>query len=361
MKKTLLLSAFAVFATVASAQTIIGLSTPEDVAAAGIVKEKATIPGGTILLDNEAGTFGLAYEDSWGSTGAGKTYKTVKVGDSDEILLSDYQGAVGNTNPTFVSYEDGKMSAGAVFQIEAKMDGWMTVFTNINPNKQYLVFENKTGALPYSLGVAGTDYAIGYSLPVQTSGEDEGYIDFNAPDASKYFIAATKQKTNEAGEKLWQNKVTGEIVASDTNPTVKDDPDKQFAGVMEDIPGQNKPQFPYLIAGFEKAPGEGTGFMTFNVLAGNTYYYSALGSKCAGIGFVFTDSETEPTVTYCAQGDLPEVTFIPGKEPVIGESGVESIAAAIDENAPIYNAQGVRVNADAKGLLIQNGKKFIRK
>ncbi|MDE5880089.1 MAG: hypothetical protein K2H60_00020 [Muribaculaceae bacterium] len=346
MKKTLLLSAFAVFATVASAQTIIGLSTPDDVAAAGIVKEKATIPGGTILVDNEAGTFGLAYEDSWGSTGAGKTYKTVKVGDSDDIYLPDYQGAVGNSNPTFVSYEEGVMSAGAVFQIDAKMDGWMTVFTNINPNKQYLVFENKTGALPYTLGVAGADYKINYSLPVQTSGDDEGYIDFNAPDAGKYFIAATKQAVNEAGVKLWED-ADGNIVAQDTKP----DGGK---AVMEEIPGQNKPQFPWIIAGFDKAPGEGTGFMTFNVLAGNTYYFSALGSKCAGIGFVFTDSLDEPAVTYCAQDDLPEVVFATA-------TAVESIAAAIDENAPIYNAQGIRVNADAKGLLIQNGKKFIRK
>ena len=345
MKKTLLLSAFAMFATVASAQTIIGLTTAEDMAAAGLEGTKADHPAMT-LLDNEAGTFGLAYADSWGLTNVGKTYKTVKVGDSEEIYLGDYKAAVGNTNPAFQSYEAGVMSAGAVFQIDAKMDGWMTVFTNINPNKQYLVFENKTGALPYTLGVAGADYKINYSLPVQTSGDDEGYIDFSAPDASKYFIMATKQAENEQGVKLWYD-ADGNIVAADVKP----EGGKPY---NVEIPGQNKPQFPYLVAGFDKAPGEGTGFMTFNVLAGNTYYFSALGSKCGGVGFVFTDSLDEPTVTYCAQDDLPEVVF--------GTSAaVESIAAAIDENAPIYNAQGVRVNADAKGLLIQNGKKFIRK
>ena len=354
MKKTLLLSAFAVFATVASAQTIIGLTTAEDMAAAGLESAKADHPAMT-LLDNEAGTFGLAYADSWGLTNVGKTYKTVKVGDSEEINLGDYKAAVGNTNPSFQSYEAGVMSAGAVFQIDAKKDGWMTVFTNINPNKQYLVMENKTGALPYTLGVAGADYKINYTLPVQTSGDDEGYIDFNAPDASKYFVMATKQAVNEAGVPLWENKNDPtDIVASETNPTVKDDDTKQYKAYMENVPGQNKPQFPYLVAGLEKAPGEGTGFMTFNVLAGNTYYYSALGSKCAGVGFVFTDSLEEPAVTFCAQEDLPEIVF--------GTSAaVESIAAALDENAPIYNAQGVRVNADAKGLLIQNGKKFIRK
>lgn len=45
---------------------------------------------------------------------------------------------------------------------------------------------------------------------------------------------------------------------------------------------------------------------------------------------------------------------------VDGGNGIEAVFT-LDTDAPIYNAQGVRVNADAKGLLIQNGKKFIRK
>ena len=346
MKKTLLLSAFAVLATVASAQTIIGLTTTEDLTAAGFSADSKLDLPATTLLDNEAGTFGLAYADSWGMTNVGKTYKTVKVGDSEEIKLSDFKAAVGNTNPTFTSYEEGVMSAGAVFQIDAKKDGWMTVFTNINPNKQYLVFENKTGALPYTLGVAGADYVINYALPVQTSGDDEGYIDFNAPDASKYFIMATRQAVDANGVKLWKD-AEGNTVAQDTKPD-------GGSAIMEDIPGQNKPQFPYLVAGLDKAPSEGTGFMTFNVLAGNSYYFSALGSKCGGVGFVFTDSEAEPVVTFCATDELPEVVFGTG-------AAVESISAASDENAPVYNLFGQKVGKDAKGILIQNGKKFIRK
>ena len=36
-------------------------------------------------------------------------------------------------------------------------------------------------------------------------------------------------------------------------------------------------------------------------------------------------------------------------------------AEAINENAPIYNLAGQRVNKNAKGILIQNGKKFVNK
>ena len=369
MKKSLLLASFAMLATVASAQTVIGLVTKEDAEAAGLAKEKATIAGGTVLVENEAGTFALAYEDSWGSTSAGKTYKNVKVGDSDVIALNEYSGAVGNTNPTFVSYQEGVMSAGAVFQIEAKKDGYMTVFTNINPNKQYLVFEGKTGALAYTLGVAGTDYKIHYATPAYTEGDEMGLIDFNAPDAAKYFIAAQKQTVNEAGEPLWKDK-DGNIVAGE-RPVWTDDNGKEQKGaaVMEDIePRQDKPQFPYLIAGMEKTPGEGTGFLTFSVIADNIYYFSALGSKCAGAGFVYT--EENPTITYMAYettdketgevtGSYPEVVF-PAIELGGTPEAVEGIEAAAAD-APIYNMMGVRVNADAKGILIQNGKKFIRK
>ena len=42
-------------------------------------------------------------------------------------------------------------------------------------------------------------------------------------------------------------------------------------------------------------------------------------------------------------------------------SGInESKADKLDANAPVYNLAGQRVNANAKGILIQNGKKFIK-
>lgn len=42
-------------------------------------------------------------------------------------------------------------------------------------------------------------------------------------------------------------------------------------------------------------------------------------------------------------------------------SGINEIKAdKFDVNAPVYNLAGQRVNANAKGILIQNGKKFIK-
>ena len=38
-----------------------------------------------------------------------------------------------------------------------------------------------------------------------------------------------------------------------------------------------------------------------------------------------------------------------------------SVKNEFNANAPIYNLAGVRVNKDYKGIVIQNGKKFVQK
>lgn len=77
------------------------------------------------------------------------------------------------------------------------------------------------------------------------------------------------------------------------------------------------------------------GYMTFPVEAGKTYYVFNPKSQVGLYGFEFT----------------------------AGESGIADIIAdeTLDENAPIYNVYGQRVNKDYKGILIQNGKKFLNR
>ena len=344
MKKSLLLLAAAAFAGMANAQGIVGMATSEELEAAGLGKEKVTLPA-TTILENEAGSFGLAYEDSWGSTTTYKTYRNVTV-NGEAVTLGS--GAVGNANPTFVSFEAGVMSAGAVFKMTANKDGYMTVFTKINPNKQYLVFEGTTGAIIYSLGWSNGEQKIYYAMP----DDGEGYINFEAPDASKYLIPATKQAVDANGVKLWKD-AEGNTVAQDTKP-------EGGSAIMEDIPGQTKPAMPWNVAGFEKAPGESTGFLSFPVYEGADYYFSALGSKAACGGFVYT--EEAPSIVFEEVKDEEGNVTAPRVEfPEILASGVEAVSVNNNADAPIYNMMGVRVNADAKGILIQNGKKFIRK
>lgn len=367
MKKSLLFLSLVAMAGVASAQVV--EATKESLEAAGIVG--ADVEGGVVFAENpEVGTLAVAFKDSWKSTSTYKGYRNVKVGDYEVTLGS---GAVGSANPTFISYEDGAPSAGAVFKITVKKNGFVTVFTKINPNKQYVACEDlgKDGGVAYTLGMTNGTDKIHYALPAQKEGEFTGFIDFESPEASKYFVVATKQSRNEAGVLLWQRNDTQEIVAADKKPEVEEGGTYKWNPLMEEVPGQNKPQFPYLVSNavcgtdWAKAPGEGTGFITFSVVAEEEYptdyYVSALGSKAAVGTFVFT--ETNPTVTFQAYADEdgtehPEVVF-PAMN--IGDAAVDAVEAVDNANAPVYNLMGVRVNADAKGILIKNGKKFIRK
>ena len=50
---------------------------------------------------------------------------------------------------------------------------------------------------------------------------------------------------------------------------------------------------------------------------------------------------------------------LPKFDPTI--TGINSVLRPADENAPIYNVAGAAANANTKGILIKNGKKFINK
>ena len=76
------------------------------------------------------------------------------------------------------------------------------------------------------------------------------------------------------------------------------------------------------------------GIVTFNVAAGGTYYVLAAGTKMGFYGF---------------------------KYKVGTSTGISSVnAAAAKKNGKTYNMAGQEVSSSAKGLIIKNGKKFVK-
>lgn len=77
-------------------------------------------------------------------------------------------------------------------------------------------------------------------------------------------------------------------------------------------------------------------YLTFNAVADETYYVFNKNTQVGFGGFEFTPA---------------------------GDSAIENIIAneGVDADAPIYNVLGQRVTKEYKGILIQNGKKFINK
>ena len=74
--------------------------------------------------------------------------------------------------------------------------------------------------------------------------------------------------------------------------------------------------------------------LEYDLKAGNTYFFWVSGSKIMLCGLTFTAGAT-------------------------GINGI-TVDGADNANAPVYNLAGQRVSKDAKGILIQNGKKFIK-
>lgn len=76
-------------------------------------------------------------------------------------------------------------------------------------------------------------------------------------------------------------------------------------------------------------------YLNFNATANETYYIFCKSTQIGFGGFEFTSST----------------------------AGINDITVnkQLDKNAPVYNLAGQRVSINAKGILIQNGKKFINK
>ena len=76
------------------------------------------------------------------------------------------------------------------------------------------------------------------------------------------------------------------------------------------------------------------GIVTFNVAAGGTYYVLAAGTKMGFYGFKYT----------------------------IGTStGIFSVnTVAAKKNGKTYNMAGQEVSSSAKGIVIKNGKKYVK-
>ena len=77
-----------------------------------------------------------------------------------------------------------------------------------------------------------------------------------------------------------------------------------------------------------------------------TYFVNACGSKITCNGFVFIPGATSiGNISFAGAGT--------------GINGI-TVDGADNANAPVFNLAGQRVSKDAKGILIQNGKKFIK-
>lgn len=316
MKKSLLFVALVAGAMSTNAQTEVCFS---DVEKAGLTGEAATMAAGTVVGESENVTMKLAYEDSYKSIGIDfQGYKGAIVNGTEVAFVT---GFTGSTNPSGQSLADGASApatAGCVVQFDVKKDGYLTVFGKMSSNKEYYVWEGDAVyampiaykfAMDWSAAGLAANPTIKYDLPA----DKDGYLDFAAADIDKYLN----------GTKLYW-------------------------------PEQ-------IILGAESAVKKnGVGAIVFPVYAeAGSYLVHAAGSKISTCGAVFTTEPVTQLVLTGANEDTGEALSLA----LIGEggTGISNITADENADAPAYNIAGQRVNANAKGLVIKNGKKYVNK
>ena len=222
--------------------------------------------------------------------------------DGNEIETKD--GVQGQDNPkdadggnSAVTFKEA--TGGAVIQIDAKKNGWVYIVAKLSTNKQYVVFEE--GA------------PIGYKIAMENTDErvKDGVLNLEIKGEGEY-----------------------------NNLTL----DKYPNGLMWVIRE-------YLGDAEAATAGNGLGVFYFPVAEGCKYYAHATGSKISWSGICFSETEAK-TVT--VEGDGISKTLVGAG------TGINSVKAAAIDGA-IYNLAGQKVNASYKGVVIQNGKKFLQK
>jgi hypothetical protein len=306
MKKSLLSLAAVVVALGANAQA------EEVFIDADALDLEAVALGGETIAESDNVVLSLPYADTYKTAalaGSSDPYNYIAV---NGIEYKAVTGLTGNTNPTNPTINEAA-SGGCVFQFDVKKDGYLVVFCKFTTNKNYYVWEGLYGESPsavaYTLGMNYNDEKIVFSMPADA----DGYIDVTAADIDRYVNTASG--TTQKVISIYTN---GEDTATSTN---------------------------------------GLGVLVFPVYADAEHYLvSAQGSKVSCDGGVFVTEE--PT-------QIALVGAETGVKDLIGtyNSGVSNISVdkVYDENAPVYNVMGQRVAKDTKGILIQNGRKFINK
>lgn len=171
-------------------------------------------------------------------------------------------------------------------------------------------------------GTNGSDNALLYK-----GADESSHVEFTPTVAGKVYVAAKYGKS----KKIWAAKVANSVIEAEELDMADMTP------YATNVWGQYITADGGLNAEQTVTDADVYAALAYDVEPGNTYFFWVSGSKIMLCGLAF------------------DVTGG-------GQTGInDAVAAKADVNAPVYNLAGQRVNANFKGIAIQNGKKFIAK
>ncbi len=306
MKKMLLSAALMMAAFAANAQVEIATV---DATALGLNKDAATpVAAGTVVAQTASVTATIKYDDNFKSVGM----KTGAVSvNGQQVSASEGDAIQGSTNGQAAAVNGTNYQpTGCIYEFTPSQDGYIYVIISASGNKCYAVYENEMDRVPYMFSMQNTNDVAG--APAMFS------YDLMTVDGATYYVDGLGYYVNPDFAITWPC----QIVMG---------PDASLATT-------------------------GNGVIKFQAYNGCTYQVFATGSKMTLAGFAF-DTTGDATVT-TDTNTLLSNGQIPG-----GDTGISEVVVneANDANAPVYNIAGQRVSKNAKGLVIVNGKKYMRK
>ncbi len=302
MKKTLLSVALVMAALTVNAQSYEFVAVDAE---ALTTSDGVTLTAGTEVASTESVTCTVLYDD---------TYKVSGMKDGtisfNGDLLAINSAIQGNTNGPGTAASAGTYpTQGCIYRFVPSQDGYIYAIISASGNKCYVVFEEQV-RIPYILSMENTNDA--------------------SPASSVYAYDLNELD----GATSYDESIDGYLVTD----------------------GYNIQQVSQICEG-QSVSTTGNGVIKFQVFADCRYDVLATGSKMTLGGFVF-DTTGDATIT-TDTNTLLDGGEVPGSETTgIAEVNVDT-AAAVD--APAYNIAGQRVDKNAKGLIIINGKKVFNK
>ena len=315
MKKLFTFAAMVAITMSASAQTESAFLDAEALLGADAATTAVNVAAETVFCSTTNVTMKAAWAD---------TYKivslTAETDPANKVIIDGVTydmptGIQGQNNPKPADLVSGGQNSGAVFKFDVKADGVLYVFGKLTGNKSYYVWEGDV-ANAQGLPVAYTMKA----QPVK-GGDPVGYT--LKGDADGYYVIGNGYDNGSAmaTASLCVDAYNNITWGAEVKPT------KDWGTIW--------------------TKGNALGVIAFPVYKeAATYFVNACGSKITCNGFVFVPGATTiGNISFAGAGT--------------GINGI-TVDGADNANAPVFNLAGQRVSKDAKGILIQNGKKFIK-
>ncbi len=301
--------------------------------------------------------------------GTGNGYENIYC----EYFYSDDKGDyVSRPYYTYIDYEAGKTGIpgyGLYYKFTPSTAGTLKINVWVNKGNR------KTFVVNASTGVPLTPY-VDYQFDGYVNGQNTN------SDQPKINPETGEQELNNAGDPVWIQAPT--YFTADEIKTRHED----YAAEQE---AAGKTVSPYVI---EKGNQAVWGWITLNVEAGKSYVVYQQSSQLGFGGFEFEGQTYVASPEGGLAAEFAAVVDEAGKANNVDERGsvvsftaagvaVEAVGGSVptevtpelpdptgikaintvanDTNAPIFNLAGQKVSKSYKGVMIQNGKKFVNK